>query len=215
MTFGAPQVWGERVEPLKLFLVLSLLCMAAGPLHAQTFRPSAEAEPDAAAIAAEQAAIAAARRAEEKALGLVHPYSALARSAVVPGWGQFKIRQPVQGSVFFLGAAGLLAGYWVTHGDFRDAYDTGYLPAVETHGVDSPEAAVLYASSNEKYKVSQALLFTALGVWGFGLIDAYIDANIYNAERRAEQVIEQGHELRNIQVDWESAAPTLSVNFAF
>ena len=47
------------------------------------------------------------------------------------------------------------------------------------------------------------------------MIDAYIDANIYNAERRAEQVIEQGHELRNIQVDWESAAPTLSVNFAF
>jgi hypothetical protein len=200
---------------LRLFLLLVVLCGTAGSLHAQTFRPSTESEPDPAAIAAEQAAIAAARRAEEKALGLVHPYSALVRSAVVPGWGQFKIRQPVQGSVFFLGTTGLLAGYLVTHRDFRDAYDNGYLPAVEAHGVDSPEAAGLYTSSNEKYKVSQAFLFAALGVWGFGLIDAYIDANIYNAERRAEQVIEQGHELRKIQVDWESAAPTLSVNFAF
>jgi len=200
---------------LKLFLLLGLLCMAAGPLHAQTFRPSTEAEPDQAAIAAEQEAIAAARRAEEKALGLVHPYSALVRSAVVPGWGQFKIRQPVQGSIFFLGAAGLLAGYWVAHSDFREIYDNGYIPAAEAHGADSPEALAFYATSNERFKVSQALLFTALGVWGFGLIDAYIDANIYNAERRAEQVIEQGHELRNIQVDWENAAPTLSVNFAF
>ena len=146
---------------MKLFVLLVLLCMTAGSLHAQTFRPSTEPEPDEAAIAAQQAAIAAARRAEEKALGLVHPYSALVRSAAVPGWGQFKIQQPVQGSILFIGAAGLFAGYWVTHRDFRDIYDNGYVPAVADHGPDSPEAAGFYATSNEKYKVSQALLFAA------------------------------------------------------
>ena len=147
---------GERVRSLKLFLLLAVLWMAATSLHAQTFRPSTEREQDEAAIAAEQAAIAAARRAEEKALGLVHPYSALVRSAVVPGWGQLKIRQPVQGSIFFVAATGLLAGYWVAHRDFRDIYDNGYVPAAEAHGADSPEAAAFYATRNEGFKVSQA-----------------------------------------------------------
>ncbi len=143
------------------------------------------------------------------------PYSALVRSAFVPGWGQFTIRQPVQGTVFMAGTAGLLTGWWITRRDFRDIYNNEYLPAIEAYGLTSDEAEALYATSNERFKVSQTFLFSALGLWAFGLIDAYIDANIYNAERRAEQVIEQGRELRNIQVDWESSAPTLSLNFAF
>jgi hypothetical protein len=200
---------------LKPFLLLVCLCVVAGPLHAQTFRPSTQSEPDAAAEAAEREAIEAARAAEEKALGLVPPYNALVRSAIVPGWGQFTIRQPVQGTVFMAGAAGLLAGWWVTRRDFRNIYNNEYLPAIAAYGLTSDEAEALYATSNERFKVSQTFLFSALGLWAFGLIDAYIDANIYNAERRAEQVIEQGRDLRNIQVDWESAAPTLSLNFAF
>ena len=47
------------------------------------------------------------------------------------------------------------------------------------------------------------------------MLDAYIDANIYNAERRAEQVIEQGRELRKFQVNWDDSVPSLSMNFAF
>lgn len=200
---------------MKLFALLACLCVTAGSLHAQTFRPASKPEQDDAAIAAEQAAIEATRAAEEKALGLVPPSHAVLRSAFVPGWGQFTIRQPVQGSIFMVGAAGLLTGWWVTRRDFRDAYDNGYLRAVEVYGMDSPEAEAQYATANERFKVSQTLLFSALGVWAFGLIDAYIDANIYNAERRAEQVIEQGRELRKIQVNWDDAAPTLSMNFAF
>lgn len=204
-----------RVESLKLFVLLACLFAVAGSLHAQTYRPTPESEPDAAAVAAKQAAIKARREAEEKALGLVPPSHALARSIVLPGWGQFVIKQRVQGSVFLVGTAGLLTGWWVSRTDFRDAYDNGYLVAVEAYGLNSDEAEAEYAIANERFKISQTFLFSALGVWGFSLLDAYIDANIYNAERRAEQVIEQGRELRKFQVNWDDSVPSLSMNFAF
>jgi len=146
---------------------------------------------------------------------LVSPYGTVLRSLVLPGWGQMHIRERMEGFTFLVGVSGLAAAWVVAHRDFRHQYDDVYLPEVKRSGVSSPEAEALYRDVNRRYKTSRFLLFTTLGVWGYSLIDAYVDANIYNAEIRAEEVIEDSKEIRKLRVGWHRGTPFLSYHIAF
>ena len=152
---------------------------------------------------------------EDADLPLIHPYNALIRSAVVPGWGQVSIRQPIQGTLFFTATVGLLAGWWVVRREYRSMYDEEYLPAVERYGLNSDEAESIYRDVNARFRVSRTLLLTAGGIWLYGLIDAYVDAAIFNAELRAERLIEETRRAKMIEIEWRDAAPTLRLNFEF
>lgn len=134
---------------------------------------------------------------------LVSPYGTVLRSLVLPGWGQIYIRQRLEGTVYFVGVTSLGIGWVVAHRDFRHRYHEVYLPAVKNYGVTSPEAEALYSDVNRRFKVSRFLLFTALGLWGYSLVDAYVDASIYNAQIRAEDVLEESRALRKLQIGWE------------
>lgn len=150
---------------------------------------------------------------EDAKLPLVSPYSAVARSAFVPGWGQFVIRQPIQGSFFLGTTAGLAAGWFIVHQEYRDKYAL-YEAAARNYGFNSEEANRLYVPANKDYKTSRALLFTMMGVWAYSLIDAYVDASIYNAELRSKRVLEEGEQIRKINIRWRGG-PVLQWNGRF
>ena len=147
--------------------------------------------------------------------GLVRPYSAVLRSAVVPGWGQFAIRQPIQGSIFAASSLGLLTGWWLVRQDYTAMYADEYLPAVDNYGVDSAEADAIYLNVNKRFKVGRFLLFTAAGIWAFSLIDAYVDASIYNAELRSADVLKEAKTIRLLQFGLALEQPGVRVAFAF
>ena len=137
---------------------------------------------------------------ESSDLRLIHPYSAMARSAVLPGWGQFSIGEPLQGSFFTVATAALAAGWWVSRSSFQDIYNNEYMPAIRNHGITSPTAEAVYERANERYKISQFFLFAGIGIWAYGLIDAYIDANIHNAEARGKRVMEESEQMNDFTV---------------
>lgn len=134
---------------------------------------------------------------------LVSPYGTVLRSLVLPGWGQLHIRQRLEGTAYFVGVAGLGTAWVVAHREFRRRYNDLYLPAVRNYGVTSPEAESLYADVNRRFKTSRFLLFAALGIWGYSLVDAYVDANLYNAKIRAEDVLEESRAIRKLQIGRE------------
>lgn len=146
---------------------------------------------------------------------LVSPYGTVVRSLIVPGWGQIHIRERFQGLAFLTGIGGLATAWAISYSDFRQQYNDVYLPEVEKNGVSSASANAIYADVNRRFKTSRFLLFTTLGVWGYALIDAYVDANIYNAEIRAEDVIEDSNEIRKLEVGWHRNAPIVRYRVAF
>lgn len=113
---------------------------------------------------------------------LVSPIGAAARS-VVPGWGQVYTRSKIQGVIVFL-SVGLLAGGGVkADAIYRDCYNNKYVPAVFD---DSDKADFYFDRSNQYFKLSRFLLYTAAGIWAYSALDAYVDAHIYNARQRAK-----------------------------
>ncbi|MBM3214202.1 hypothetical protein FJZ36_04725 [Candidatus Poribacteria bacterium] len=146
---------------------------------------------------------------------LVAPYTAVVRSAILPGWGQVRIRERVEGAAFFVVTAGLMSAWFVSYRDFRDQYDHVYLPAVKQYGVTSREANAIYSDVNGRFKASRLLLFSALGVWGYSLIDAYVDANIFNAELRAEELLREGEEIRKLQFELMTSGPRVRIRVPF
>ena len=142
----------------------------------------------------------------DEGLRLVSPVGAIGRSAVLPGWGQFYAHNRFLGATSFVGTTGLLVGALITHQSFRDVYDNEYVP-VALIDDKSPEALFQYNRANQRYKLRQFFLFAAAGVWAYSLIDSYVGANLYNAEAKANQLIDQMKQIEelNLQIN---LAPT-------
>ena len=132
-------------------------------------------------------------------LRLVSPIGAIGRSAVLPGWGQFYAHNRFLGVTSFLGTSGLLIGALITHQSFRDVYNNEYVP-VALKDPQSPEALFQYNRANQLYKLQQFFLFAAAGVWAYSLIDSYVGANLYNAEAKANQLIDDMEQLEELGV---------------
>ena len=132
-------------------------------------------------------------------LRLVSPLGAIGRSAVLPGWGQFYAHKRFLGATSFVGTSGLLIGVLLTHQSFRDVYDNEYVP-VALIDEKSPEALFQYNRANQRYKLRQFFLFAAAGVWAYSLIDSYVGANLYNAEAKANQLIDEMEQIEGLGV---------------
>ena len=102
----------------------------------------------------------------------------------------------------FLGTSGCLIGALITHQSFRNVYDNEYLP-VALNDLESPEALFQYNRANQRYKLQQFFLFAAVGVWAYSLIDSYVGANLYNAEAKANQLIDDMKRLEELGVQFE------------
>jgi len=111
---------------------------------------------------------------------LISPVGAAARS-IVPGWGQIYTRNKLDGALIFLSIGVLAAGGVRADAIYRHFYNDKYTPAVLA---DSSEADFYFDRSNQYYKLSRFLLYTAAGIWAYSIIDAYVDAHIYNARQQ-------------------------------
>ena len=135
-------------------------------------------------------------------LRLVSPIGAVGRSAVLPGWGQFYAHKRFLGTTAFVGTSGLLIGALITHQSFRHVYDNEYVP-IALNDPKAPDALFQYNRANQRYKLRQFFLFAAAGVWAYSLIDSYVGANLYNAEAKANQLIDEMEKLEGLGVQLE------------
>ena len=83
-------------------------------------------------------------------------------------------------SIGILGAAGAK-----TDATYRDYYNNKYTPAVLD---DSDLADYYFDEANQYYKLSRFLLYTAGGIWAYSIVDAYIDAHVYNAKQQMKML---------------------------
>ena len=143
-------------------------------------------------------------------LRLVSPIGAIVRSAVLPGWGQFYAHKRVLGTTAFVGTSGLLIGALITHQSFRNIYDNAYVPAALIDE-KSPETIFQYNRANQRYKLQQFFLFAAAGVWAYSLIDSYVGAKLYNAEAKANQLIDDMERIEEWGVQLETTPTQLQL----
>jgi len=147
----------------------------------------------------------------EKEILLISPYGAVARSAIIPGWGQFHAHNYLQSVFSFFGVGTSLAGAVVTHFSFREAYDKEYLP-IALENRKSKEALAAYDWANQKYRVRQFFLYTAAGIWAYSIIDAYVAANLYNASTKSQLIIEDSKAFEQLGVKFDLNQDHISFN---
>ena len=143
-------------------------------------------------------------------LRLISPIGAVARSAILPGWGQFYAHNRFLGVTSFLGTSGLLIGALITHQSFQDVYNNEYAP-VALEDDKSPEAIFQYNRANQRYKLRQFFLLAAAGIWAYSLIDSYVGANLYNAETKAGQLIDDMKQTDGFGVQLKATPTALQV----
>ena len=144
-------------------------------------------------------------------LRLISPIGAMARSAVLPGWGQFYAHNRFLGTTSFVGTSGLLVGALITHQSFRDVYNNEYVP-IALNNPEAPEAVFQYNRANQRYKLRQFFLFAAVGIWAYSLIDSYVGANLYNAEAKANQLIDEMKQLEKLGVQLKATPKQLQLS---
>ncbi len=111
---------------------------------------------------------------------LISPIGAVARS-IVPGWGQFYTHDKLQGTLIFLSVS-IIGSFGIKEdAEYRRYYNDFYKQAVYS---ESSQASYYFDKANDYYKLSRFLLYTAAGIWAYSAIDAYIDAQIYNAKQK-------------------------------
>lgn len=119
---------------------------------------------------------------ESSEIRIISPIGAVSRS-IIPGWGQIYTHNILKGAVIFL-SVGILGGGGVrADAIYRDVYNNKYLPAAIA---DSTQADFYFDRSNQYYKLSRFLFYTAAGIWAYAIIDSYVDAHIYNARQQTK-----------------------------
>ena len=117
--------------------------------------------------------------------GSISPWRAVARSAILPGWGQFATGGKLKGIFSFVASFGLVTASWIAWREYKEIYDNDYAPAVLS---GSPDADYHYDRANQRYKLSRGLAFTAVGIWAYSMVDSYVSAILRNAELRAGEL---------------------------
>ena len=98
-----------------------------------------------------------------------------------------------------IGVVASLAGALAAHQSFQNIHTNRYIPAA-TIDPKSEEAIAQYKSSNERYKIRQFFLYTAIGVWAYSVIDSYVGAKFYNANAKVNLLIDEAKEIENLGV---------------
>jgi len=133
---------------------------------------------------------------ESSEIKLISPIGAAVRS-IVPGWGQFYTRDKLTGSIVFLSIGILASGGIRADAIYRDFYNNRYTPAALA---GSSEADSLFDRSNQYYKLSRFLLYTAAGIWAYSALDAYSDAHVYNARQQLKMLDVDDEGLRQLKL---------------
>ena len=149
--------------------------------------------------------------AQSEELRLISPVGSIVRSAIVPGWGQFYSRSPIRGTLSIVGVGASLAGALAAHQSFQNIYTNRYLPAA-TIDPKSEEAVAQYKRSNERYKIRQFFLYTAIGVWAYSVIDSYVGAKFYNAKAKINLLIDETKGIEELGVSIGVTPTKLSFN---
>ena len=138
---------------------------------------------------------------ESSEVRLISPIGAVSRS-VIPGWGQFYTHNKLKGIIVFLSVGILGVGGVQVDTTYRDYYNK-YRDAVFT---DSSQADFYFDRSNQYYKLSRFLLYTAAGIWAYSIIDSYVDAHIYNAQQQSKMLDIDDARLLQLKTDSEPTA---------
>jgi TM2 domain-containing membrane protein YozV len=138
---------------------------------------------------------------ESSEVRLISPIGAVSRS-VIPGWGQFYTHNKLKGIIVFLSVGILGVGGVQVDTTYRDYYNK-YRNAVFT---DSSQADFYFDRSNQYYKLSRFLLYTAAGIWAYSIIDSYVDAHIYNAQQQSKMLDIDDERLQQLKTGSEPTA---------
>ncbi len=149
---------------------------------------------------------------ESLEIKLISPIGAATRS-IVPGWGQIYTHSKLKGAIIFLSVGILAGGGLRSDARYRDIYNNDYKAAVLD---DSGQADFYFDRSNQYYKLSRFLLYTAAGIWAYSAIDAYIDAHIYNSQQQVKMLKIDDRRLLELKSDTElSKAIDLRESYLF
>ena len=133
---------------------------------------------------------------ESSEIKLISPTGAAIRS-IIPGWGQVYTHSRLKGVVVFL-SVGILGGSGIqVDTTYRDIYNNKYRPAALS---GSSQADYYFDRSNQYYKLSRFLLYTAAGIWAYSIIDSYVDAKIYNARRQTQMLEIDDGSLKELKI---------------
>jgi len=99
-----------------------------------------------------------------------NPSTALLRSAVLPGWGQFYNEKPLKGILFGTVELGLLSWLIAEHLASEDARRNNDDPAYELHSQRRLD-----------------LIWYTSAAWLFGMLDAYVDAYLFSFSSENEE----------------------------
>jgi len=139
---------------------------------------------------------------ESSEVRLISPIGAVSRS-VIPGWGQFYTNNKLKGIIVFLSVGILGVGGVQVDATYRDYYNNKYKPAVLS---DSSQADFYFDRSNQYYKLSRFLFYTAAGIWAYSIIDSYVDAHIYNAQQQSKMLDIDDERLQQLKTESEPTA---------
>jgi len=123
---------------------------------------------DTVAVWADTAAVDTSRR--------VVPGSALLRSAVIPGWGQFYTKHPLKGGLMMLVQGAFIGMALRADGRVKD------LTADRQTATDQAVLGVLEGDIEWWRGERRRWILWAFGLWLYSMADAFVDAHLYNFE---------------------------------
>lgn len=158
--------------------------------------------------------------ADEKELELLNPVGAVTRSFLIPGWGQIYTGKRIQGATTFISAVALTTTGLVARTRFSEIYNNEYRPIAKSDP-NSQVAKFYYDKANQRYKMSKGLFISAIGFWVYGIVDSYVNANIYNAKLKAEKLRKDLEGIKELELQFsffevgETHDSSLILNISF
>lgn len=148
--------------------------------------------------------------AQNSDIRLISPIGAAIRSAFLPGWGQMYAGSKIHGSILLFSSGALVAsGFTVRSSAFR-IYNDKYIQ-VKLEALDNPQNNELqqkadhyFDQANQRFKLSQFFFFAALGVWAYGVVESYVDGNIYNAQVKSEELRKDVQKIENMEFQFDN-----------
>ncbi len=106
------------------------------------------------------------------------PLGAILRSLAIPGWGQIYVQQYWKAPIFFAGAV-VMYYYVFKHNkdylDYSQQYDR--LKEINPNSIELYYLKIRKENSRDNRDIS---IFFLCGVYALSILDAYVDANLFN-----------------------------------
>lgn len=106
------------------------------------------------------------------------PLGAMLRSLALPGWGQIYVRQYWKAPLFFAGAVIMYYYTFKHHKDYLN-YSRQY-DEVAKISPNDPKLYFLKVRRENSRDNRDISMFFLVGVYGLSMLDAYVDAHLYN-----------------------------------